>query len=88
MGPCFRRGAGYEAEKWCDRRDLNPHDLSSTDFKSVVYTNSTTVAKTACAYIASIGDARKTSLAPLQARRREAAIYVQGVAGDERGLIG
>lgn len=36
----------YFFSNWCERRDLNPqvHERT-TDFKSVVYTNSTTLAK-------------------------------------------
>ena len=34
----------YKNKKWCLGRDLNPHSHKPTDFKSVVYTNSTTKA--------------------------------------------
>ncbi len=30
--------------EWCDRRDSNPQGLRPTDFKSVAYTDSATVA--------------------------------------------
>lgn len=35
----------YFFSDWCERRDLNPQAYEkATDFKSVVYTNSTTLA--------------------------------------------